>query len=75
MTRPGIIARAIRDSMVAGWLLVGGLTLWAVFSIRGGITWWTGIPLVLVAPLVVHLWARALCHLETGPLRNGKINE
>ena len=61
--------------MLAGWLLVGALTLCVVFSIRGGITWWSGIPLVLAAPLVVHLWARALCHLESGPLRNGKLHE
>lgn len=66
MTRPSAVVRAIRDSMLVGWLLLGTLALAVVFSIRDGITWWTAVPVLLAVPLVVHLWARALCHLESG---------
>ena len=67
MTRPSAIGRAIRDSMLVGWLLVGSLTLAVVFSIRAGVGgWWTAIAAVLAVPVVVHIWARALCRLESG---------
>lgn len=61
--------------MPLGWLLLAALALALVFSIHAGITWLTGIPLVLAVPLVVHLWARALCRLENGLLRNGEPDE
>jgi hypothetical protein len=64
MTRSTALALAIRDSMLIGWLVLGALTLAIVFSIRAGITWRTGIPAMLAVPVVIHLWARALCRLE-----------
>lgn len=64
MTRVKAFLRAIRDSMLVGWLLLGGLAVATVFAIRAGITWRSVLPLVAAAPLVAHTWARALCRLE-----------
>jgi hypothetical protein len=64
MTFIKAVGRAIRDSMLVGWLLLGAFTLATVFSIRAGMTWRTVIPLMAAAPLVVHCWARALCRME-----------
>lgn len=75
MTRPVAVARAIRDSMPLSWILLAALALALALSIHAGLRWLTGIPLVLAVPLVVHLWARALCRLESGPRLNEELDE
>jgi hypothetical protein len=64
MKRVRAFASAVRDSVLVAWLVLGGLVLALVFAVRAGITWRTGIPLLLAAPLAAHLWARAMARLE-----------
>jgi hypothetical protein len=56
--------RAVRDSMLVAWLILGAFALSIVFSLRAGLMWRTGGLLLILLPVVVHIWARALALLE-----------
>lgn len=56
--------RAVRDSMLLAWLLLGAFALSVVFSYRAGLTWRTAVPLLIALPVVLHVWGRAISRLE-----------